>query len=244
MRGLVGAGAQAKQGGMTAPMKPGQRVLFALRKMIVSGEIPDGARIAEIATAERFGVSRMPVRTALRTLEQEGLVAKLGRRGYAARGVTPAQIDDAIEVRGVLEGLAVRLIASRPIAPGFARRLKAVLAEGDALFAGDSFAPEDIDRFYSYNLAFHDLLLDASGNRAIGVALSRNNHLPLASAAALALDWDDLANAHTNLKAAHEEHLAVADAILSGRADEAEQRMRQHARAALNPGLMPLVGTV
>lgn len=78
MRGLVGAGAQAKQGGMTAPMKPGQRVLFALRKMIVSGEIPDGARIAEIATAERFGVSRMPVRTALRTLEQEGLVAKLG----------------------------------------------------------------------------------------------------------------------------------------------------------------------
>jgi len=138
----------------------------------------------------------------------------------------------------------VRLIASRPITPGFARRLKAVLAEGDALFAGDSFAPEDIDRFYSYNLAFHDLLLDASGNRAIGVALSRNNHLPLASAAALALDWDDLANAHTNLKAAHEEHLAVADAILSGRADEAEQRMRQHARAALNPGLMPLVGTV
>mgnify|MGYP006168671373 CR=1 FL=1 len=46
--------------------KPGQMVLVALRKMIVSGEIPDGTRIAEIGTAERFGVSRMPVRTALR----------------------------------------------------------------------------------------------------------------------------------------------------------------------------------
>ncbi len=225
-------------------MKPGQRVLFALRKMIVSGEIPDGTRIAEIGTAERFGVSRMPVRTALRTLEQEGLVVRLGRRGYAARGPTPSQIDDAIEVRGVLEGLAVRLIASRPIAPGFVRRLRAVLAEGDALFAGDGFAPEDVDRFYSYNLAFHDLLLDASGNRAIGVALSRNNHLPLASAAALALDWDDLTNVHHSLRAAHEEHLAVADAILAGRADDAEQHMRRHARAALNPGLMPLVGPV
>ena len=229
---------------MTAPMKPGQRVLFALRKMIVSGEIPDGARIAEIATAERFGVSRMPVRTALRTLEQEGLVARLGRRGYAARGVTPGQIDDAIEVRGVLEGLAVRLIASRPIAPAFARKLRACLAEGEILFGGESFAPELVDRFYSYNLAFHDLLLDASGNRAIGVALSRNNHLPLASAAALALGWDDLADACKHLKAAHEEHVAVADAILSGRAEEAEQLMRRHARAALNPGLMPLVGQV
>lgn len=229
-------------------MKPGQRVLFALRKMIVSGEITDGARIAEIATAERFGVSRMPVRTALRTLEQEGLVCRLGARGYAARGPTPAQIDDAIEVRGVLEGLAVHIIASRPIPPAFARKLKACLAQGDALFARADLEPEDIDRFYSYNLAFHDLLVEGSGNRAIGVALSRNNHLPLASAAALALDWDDLENAYLHLKAAHDEHLAVGQAILEGRAEDAERLMRRHARAALVPGVMPsalpLVGSL
>lgn len=223
-------------------MKPGQRVLFALRKMIVSGEIPDGMRIAEIGTAERFGVSRMPVRTALRTLEQEGLVARLGRRGYAARGPTPTSIEDAIEVRGVLEGLAARIIASRPIAPAFARKLKACLAQGDALFASDGFAAEDVDRFYNYNLDFHDLLLDASGNSAILVALSRNNHLPLASAGALAVDWHDLASARHHLHAAHQDHHAVADAILSGQPDEAEHRMRHHARAALIPGMMPLVG--
>ena len=223
-------------------MKPGQRVLFALRKMIVSGEIPDGTRIAEIGTAERFGVSRMPVRTALRTLEQEGLVVRLGRRGYAARGPTPTSIEDAVEVRGVLEGLAVRIIASRPIAPGFVRKLRACLAEGDALFAGDDFAAEAIDRFYSYNLAFHDLLLDTSGNGAILVALSRNNHLPLASAGALAVDWDDLASARTGLHAAHQDHHAVAEAILAGKPEEAEARMRHHARAALIPGMMPLVG--
>lgn len=223
-------------------MKPGQRVLFALRKMIVSGEIPDGARIAEIGTAERFGVSRMPVRTALRTLEQEGLVQRLGRRGYAARGPTPTSIEDAIEVRGVLEGLAVRIIASRPLTPAFVRKLKACLAEGDSLFADEGFAAENVDRFYSYNLAFHDLLLEASGNSAILVALSRNNHLPLASAGALAVDWDDLANARRYLEAAHQEHLTVADAIFAGKADEAETRMRRHARAALIPGMMPLVG--
>lgn len=223
-------------------MKPGQRVLFALRKMIVSGEIPDGTRIAEIGTAERFGVSRMPVRTALRTLEQEGLVARLGRRGYAARGPTPTSIEDAIEVRGVLEGLAVRIIASRPVPLALARKLKACLAEGDAVFAGSDFAADDIDRFYSYNLAFHDLLLEASGNSAITVALSRNNHLPLASAGALALDWDDLASARHHLHAAHQDHHAVAAAILAGEADDAEHRMRHHARAALIPGMMPLVG--
>lgn len=219
-------------------MKPGQRVLFALRKMIVSGEIPDGARIAEIATAERFGVSRMPVRTALRSLEQEGLVVRLGQRGYAARGTTPEEIRDAVEVRGVLEGLAVRIIASRPIVPAFARKLKACLAEGDALFADDDSGPDLIDGFYRYNLAFHDLLLDESGNRAIGVALARNNHLPLASAAALAVDWDGLADAAGHLRAAHADHHAVADAILSGRAEEAEQLARRHARAALVPGMI------
>ena len=229
---------------MTAPMKPGQRVLFALRKMIVSGEIPDGARIAEIATAERFGVSRMPVRTALRSLEQEGLVVQLGRRGYAARGPTAAQIDDAVEVRGVLEGLAVRIIASRPVAPAFARKLKACLAQGDALFAGEDFPSENVDRFYSYNLAFHDLLVEASGNRAIPVALSRNNHLPLASAGALAVDWDDLANARRYLEAAHNEHHAVAEALLEGQADQAEALMRRHARAALVPGMLPLMGSL
>jgi len=53
--------------------KPGQRVMVALRHMIVTGEIADGARIAEIPTAERLGVSRMPVRTALRALALRAL---------------------------------------------------------------------------------------------------------------------------------------------------------------------------
>lgn len=214
-------------------MKPGQRVIVALRKMIASGELADGARIAEIATAERLGVSRMPVRTALRTLEQEGLVIRLGARGYAARGPTASQIDGAIEVRGVLEGLAARIVASRPVAPDLARRLNACLRDGDLLFEKGHLDEADLERFYSYNLAFHDLLVAGSANQAIAIALSRNNHLPFASAAALALDWDDLAAEYDHLLAAHRQHLAVAAAILEGRADEAEHLMRHHARASV-----------
>lgn len=214
-------------------MKPGQRVIVALRKMIASGELTDGARIAEIATAERLGVSRMPVRTALRTLEQEGLVVRLGARGYAARGPTATQIDGAIEVRGVLEGLAARIVASKPLAPGLTRQLDACLKIGDALFEKGHLEEGDLERFYSYNLAFHDLLVTGSANQAIAIALSRNNHLPFASAAALALDWDDLSSEYHHLLAAHRQHHAVTAAILAGQADEAEHLMRDHARASV-----------
>ena len=60
-------------------LKPGQHVIISLRRMIAEGSFRPGERIAEIATAEALGVSRMPVRTALRALEAEGLVEKLGR---------------------------------------------------------------------------------------------------------------------------------------------------------------------
>ena len=66
--------------------KPGQRVLAELRKLIASGELAAGERIVEIPTAERLQVSRMPVRIALRTLEQEGLLCKTGARLQGARG--------------------------------------------------------------------------------------------------------------------------------------------------------------
>lgn len=86
--------------------KPGQRVLAELRKLIASGELAAGERIVEIPTAERLQVSRMPVRIALRTLEQEGLLCKTGR-GYRVRAVTREDIAGAVEVRGVLEGLSL-----------------------------------------------------------------------------------------------------------------------------------------
>lgn len=214
-------------------MKPGQRVIVALRKMIASGELADGVRIAEIPTAEQLGVSRMPVRTALRALEQEGLVVRLGARGYAARRMNSAHVTGAIEVRGVLEGLAARVVASRPVPPALADALTSCLAVGDRLFEKNHLVEGDLETFYRYNLRFHDLLVDASGNPAIAMALARNNHLPFASAAALALDWDDLPGEYDHLLAAHRQHHEVWRAILATDADGAEHIMREHARASV-----------
>jgi GntR family transcriptional regulator of vanillate catabolism len=214
-------------------MKPGQHVLVSLRRMIASGELGDGERIAEIATAEALGVSRMPVRTALRVLEHEGLVVRLGARGYAARAPSSTQIDGAIDVRGVLEGLAARTLAARALSAADDIAFAHCLERGDAIFAKGHLVNDDLEAFHDYNLQFHELLIRGSGNPAIEVALARNNHLPFASAAALALDWQDAEGEYRHLLAAHEQHRAVVAAIRSGQAEEAERIMRVHARAAV-----------
>lgn len=213
-------------------MKPGQHVIVSLRRMIAAGEFKDGERIAEIATSANLGVSRMPVRTALRALEQEGLVVKLGARGYAARSITALQIESAVEVRGVLEGLAARRLAMRGLEPAESSFFASCLADGDALFEKGYLEESDLERFYAYNLAFHDGLIAASGNQAIAVALAQNNHLPFASAKALTLEWDDKPAEYKHLLSAHRQHRAVIKAIERQKPDEAEQAMRAHAAVA------------
>ncbi|WP_395396568.1 GntR family transcriptional regulator [Novosphingobium sp. BL-8A] len=214
-------------------LKPGQHVIISLRRMIVEGAFRPGDRIAEIATAETLGVSRMPVRTALRALEAEGLVEKLGARGYTPRAISSADVHGAIEVRGVLEGLAARRLASRGLTAAEEKRFADCLAEGEAIFASGTLGHGDVDRFHDYNLSFHNLMVEASGNSSISQALARNDHLPFASAVAFTLD-EEPANEFAHLRSAHREHEAVVAAIRRMDAEAAERAMRDHARAALS----------
>src|ERR1035441_10685386 len=84
------------------------RALLALRELVLSGEFVPGERMSELPLVERLGVSRTPVRLALARLEQEGLLRALPRGGYVVREFTQADIDDATELRGGLEGAAAR----------------------------------------------------------------------------------------------------------------------------------------
>lgn len=90
--------------------------------MIISGELEGGARIAEIPTAELLGVSRQPVRIAFRLLEQEGLLIKNPTRGYTVREISGKLVHDALEVRGVLEGLAAKTLAEQGLSEEQKRR--------------------------------------------------------------------------------------------------------------------------
>ncbi|MBB1609852.1 MULTISPECIES: GntR family transcriptional regulator [unclassified Pseudomonas] len=213
--------------------KPGQRVLAELRKMIASGELAAGERIVEIPTAERLQVSRMPVRMALRVLEQEGLLVKAGNRGYTVREVTEDDIAGAVEVRGVLEGLAARQAAERGISEQTRAQLQQCLDEGDRIFEKGHVLPEDLEAYHSLNMRFHQAIIEASGNRAIAEALARNDYLPFASVSSLAVDRDNLPREYQRFNFAHMQHHAAYDALVNGQGARAEAIMREHANATL-----------
>jgi len=213
--------------------KPGQRVLSTLRQMILSGELAAGERIAEIPTAEALGVSRTPIRIAFRTLEQEGLLIKLERRGYRVRKVTPEEVSDSVEVRGVLEGLAARQAAEKGLTAEQQQGLLECLKLGDALFIKGYVTEEDLEAYHDLNKRFHSLIIEASGNPTIVTALSRNEHMPFASVSSLAIDRHNLSREYRRFNFAHMQHHSAFDAIAHGQGARAEAIMREHANATL-----------
>src|SRR5579862_412788 len=90
-----------------------ERVVAALRRAIVIGELQPGAHLKEPLLAQRFGVSRLPVREAIAQLDREGLVRIEPRRGAFVIGVTEEDISDVYECRLMLETVAVRRTALR-----------------------------------------------------------------------------------------------------------------------------------
>lgn len=213
--------------------KPGQTVLVALRKMIASGELAAGERLMEIPTAERFGVSRMPVRMAFRTLEQEGLLVRFGGRGFQVRSVSPDDIAGAVEVRGVLEGLAARQAAERGLSRDALASLELCLVQGDQLFEKGHVTVEDLEVYHDLNMRFHQVIVEGSHNPAIADALARNDHLPFASVTALAVDCNDMVREYRRFNYAHMQHHSVFDALVNRQGARAEAIMREHANATL-----------
>jgi GntR family transcriptional regulator of vanillate catabolism len=213
--------------------KPGQTVLVALRKMIASGELTAGERLMEIPTAELFGVSRMPVRMAFRTLEQEGLLVRFGGRGFQVRSVSPDEIAGAVEVRGVLEGLAARQAAERGLSDEARATLEQCLMQGDQLFDKGFVTIEDLEVYHDLNMHFHQVIVEGSHNPAIADALARNDHLPFASVTALAVDCNDMVREYRRFNYAHMQHHSVFDALVNRQGARAEAIMREHANATL-----------
>src|SRR6266567_3188178 len=89
------------------------RTLLTLRELLLKGEFKPGERLSELALVERLGVSRTPIRLAFDRLAHEGLVEPAPSGGFVVCEFTIADIWDAIDMRGVLEGTAARLAAER-----------------------------------------------------------------------------------------------------------------------------------
>ena len=165
-------------------------VVAVLRKMIIDGHYAAGERLAEIPVSEALGVSRTPVRLAFRTLEQEGLLEKTGKRGLVVRAISQADVQCAIEVRGALEGLAARRLAERGLSDDQRATLRACVAEGAQVLAKGHLVEDDIGAWSQLNERFHRTIVEGTDSRVIADAIARNDHLPFASASSISIDRD------------------------------------------------------
>jgi GntR family transcriptional regulator of vanillate catabolism len=188
-------------------------IVAALRQLIVEGRYPPGARLAEIPVAAALGVSRTPVRLAFRTLEQEGLLHKVGKRGLVVRDFTEADVLCAVEVRGALEGLAARRLAEGGATPALLARLQAALDEGERVLAEPALTEAAVARWARLNQAFHGAIVDGTGSRVIADAIARNNHLPFASADSITIDRRALDREHRKLQMAQLQHRLIVEAL-------------------------------
>jgi GntR family transcriptional regulator of vanillate catabolism len=214
----------------------GASVVVSLRKLIIEGHFAPGERLAELAVANALSVSRTPVRLAFRTLEQEGLLQKAGKRGFVVREFSEADVLCGLEVRGVLEGLAARHLAERGMSAEVRAQLEGCLAAGRELLSKGTLHEEDIGRWSAINQAFHDCIVAADSSAVIADAIARNNHLPFASADSIIIDMAVLDREYEKLRVAQLQHELVVDALVQRESARVEMLMREHAYVGFRYG--------
>lgn len=206
-----------------------QRALIALRQRILSGALPGGTRLYEVALAEELQVSRTPVRAALSQLAEEALLERAPGGGFLVRSFAVADVVDTIDLRGVLEGTAARYAAERGVCPADLERAGAILRAIDRLWAEPGF---DMAGYAGHNTAFHALLAEMSGSTILRRELDRITALPFASPSAFLEDQTHQEALQRSLAVAQEQHRAIVEAIAHREAGRAEALAREHARAA------------
>ncbi len=143
------------------------QVIAELRAAILTGRLKAGERLVEERLAEELGVSRNPVREAIRVLASEGLVDVAARRGASVAVMSDQEARETIEVRALLEGQNARLAARRHDKQVI-KQIEAVLNKGTAAVAAGRF-----DHLFQLNQQFHDALAAAGQNRVLGELLQK-----------------------------------------------------------------------
>jgi len=133
-------------------------VFKTLRQAILKGELKPGERLLEIHLANKLGVSRTPIREAIRKLELEGLVIMVPRRGAQVAQITEKSLSDVLEVRRALDELAVELACER-----IGEEEKIELQNACVNFE-KAVETKDYHKIAEADVAFHDIIFQASGN--------------------------------------------------------------------------------
>lgn len=177
------------------------RVIAELRQAILSGQLKPGERLVESQLADELGVSRNPVREAIRALASEGLIEVTARRGASVVSMTDQEARETIEVRALLEGQNARLAARRQDQETI-KRIETVLNKGTAAVAARRF-----DQLSDLNLQFHSELAAAGQNTVLKELLTK-----LRERTAMLFSPTDPARQARSW----EEHAAILRAVIDG----------------------------
>lgn len=191
------------------------RIAEALEQLIFEGTFADGDRLDEVQLAERFAVSRTPVREALQRLALSGLVEAIPRRGVFVRQPGPVELIEMFEVMAELEAACARLAASR-ITDAALRELHETNDRCNA-----AVAAQDADGYYRENERFHAILYRQSGNRFLEQECQRL-HKRLQPFRRMQL------RLRGRLKQSMGEHEAIVDSLEAGDGDTAASAIRDH----------------
>ncbi len=188
-------------------------VADSIRERILAGEFAPGERLAEEKLSAELGVSRMPVREALRALCAEGIVTLEPRRGASVTVYTDAQVRELVEVRATLEGLNARLAARRHD-PKQIAELERILAAGSKITERS-----DLARIQENNARFHEAVEAIAANSVLmNIVRSLRDRTALIFAP----------QSRARIRENWEEHAAIVRAVISGDAELAGLLATRH----------------
>lgn len=202
--------------------KPLRELVFeSLREAIISGQLRAGERLMEIQLAEEMGVSRTPVREAIRKLELEGLVAMIPRKGAYVAGLSFKDIVDVFEIRGALEGLAAELAAERITDEELEELERYLVKIAEAIEKGD------LEKVVANDTDFHSLLYQASRNQRLSQIIN-NLREQIQRFRTTSLSYPG------RMKTALEEHRKIVEAISARDGELASKLAHEHIENAEN----------
>lgn len=138
-----------------------EKILENIRDAIISGSLKAGSRVSESELAERYGISRTPIREAFRQLESEGYLTVIPRRGAVVKEFTPRDVEEFYAIKSIMEGYAAR----RACEKFSAKELDRLQAINNKL--AELARQNDIKHFFKIHSDFHDLFIKVADNEKL-----------------------------------------------------------------------------
>lgn len=190
-------------------------VFKTLREAILRGDLAPGERLMEIKLANQLGVSRTPIREAIRKLELEGLVVMVPRKGAEVAKITEKDLRDVLEVRASLEELAISLACER-ITDEKIAELKDALEQFRTVIKG-----QDVAKIAQMDVAFHDVIFESTQNARL-VQMVNNLREQMYR---YRLEYLKDFSTHSRLD---EEHVKIFEAVSARDIESATALIREH----------------